>query len=904
MSTAQPAAPHITPPSRRRIAKRLLLALELLLLLALIVFLSLTIWLRRGLHANLAQLDGEQHVSGLKAPVTVTRDAHGVPSITAASLDDLLFAQGYLTATDRLWQMDAVRRHGAGELAEILGSSLVDHDRRQRYLQMRAAADRALSALPADQLHQLSAYADGVNAYIASHARSLPIEFRVLHYTPAPWIPRDSLLIALVMNQDLATSFPQKLNREALASHLPAALINDLYPVGSWRDFPPMQQPVDLTQPIDVPEIPLDNTQSSLRAKPHDLLATNTALLAESCEACRAGSNNWAVAGSRSASGAPLLSNDMHLSLSVPAIWYEAALHTSDHVLDVEGFTLPGVPFVIAGRNEHVAWGFTNTGSDVQDVYVEHTRNNGDQIECEQPDGAWLPVVHHEELIRVRGGRNITLDVLTTKHPVGNATIETPIISPLYPSEQRTLALAWNIYDPDNIRAPFLAINTARDAASLVVAFSGFPGPAQNLVYADAQHIGYHALGRIPIRGAAVQHPRTATPPLITAPSVQSGALPTDEDSETGEAGLIVHAPGNASSPEEKPAAPVIDYTIGFPIANVPVDALNADAQWSGYIPYDALPQITDPPAGILATANARITPDDYPYFLTNNWTDPYRVQRIRKLLDGRSHLTPADMLRIQNDTHSELDLVLAQRFAYAIDHASPAALKANVKRLHQAADILRDWHGDLSPTSAAASITVAARTELWSMLLEGRLRANGITDKNQIADLIGLYIWGERYTALERLVSNQPSRWLPAQYGSWNDLLTAAVERGLENAPRNLDKWDYGTYHPVEIAHPVFGSHSLLSTLLGSRTGTGIKPNGGDATTVRAAGLHFGPSERFTADLSSPDTTFANIFTGESGNPRSPFFLDQFPGWLESTTLPLPLRHPSAEHTLTLLPQ
>jgi penicillin amidase len=901
MSTAQSTGPVFKTPSRRsRTAKRILLALELVLLLALAVFLATTIWLRRGLHANLAQLDGEQHVAGLHGQVTVTRDANGVPSITAANLDDLLFAQGYLTATDRLWQMDAMRRHGAGELAEILGSSLIDHDRRQRYLQMRAAADRALTTLPPDQLHQLSVYAYGVNAYIASHANALPIEFRVLHYNPAAWTPCDSLLIALVMNQDLATSFPQKLNREALASHLPANLVDDLYPVGSWRDFPPMQQPVDLTLPVDVPEIPLDSTQSSLRATPHDLAKTNAALLAESCETCRAGSNNWAVARSRSASGAPLLSNDMHLSLSVPAIWYEAALHTSDHSLDVEGFTLPGVPFVIAGRNAHVAWGFTNTGADVQDVYIEHKRGSGDNMEFEQPSGNWSQVAHHAVLIRVRGGRNIKLDVLTTEHTIGDTTIETPVISPLYPSEQRTLSLAWNIYDPANLRAPFLAINTARDAASLVVAFASFPGPAQNLVYADTQHIGYHALGRIPIRGAAVQHPRTPTPQLITAP----GVMPADEDSESDEPEPQIHAPSSKPVPEQKPTEPVIDYTIGAPIRNVPVDALDANAQWSGYIPYDALPHVADPNSGVIATANARITPENYPYFITNNWADPYRVQRIRKLLDGRSHLTPADMLRIQNDTHSELNLVLAQRFAYAIDHASPAALKANGKRLHQAADILRDWRGDLSPTSAAASITVAARTELWPMLLEGRLRANGVTDENQIADLAALYTWGERYTALERLVSHQPARWLPAQYGSWNDLLTAAVERGIADAPHNLDKWSYGSYHPVEIAHPVFGSHSLLSTLLGSRTGTGIKPNGGDATTIRASGLHFGSSERFTADLSNADSTFANIFTGESGNPRSPFFLDQFPAWLAGTTLPLPLNHPDVKHSLTLLPQ
>jgi penicillin amidase len=890
MSTATPIT---STPSRLRThtAKRLVLAAEILLLLLVLASLATTIYLRHSLHANLAQLDGEVHIAGLSAPVTITRDAHGVPSIQAASLDDLLFAQGYLTATDRLWQMDALRRHGAGELAEILGPSMVDHDRQQRYLQLRNAAERAVNTLPADQLHQLNAHARGVNAYIDTHADSLPVEFHVLHYTPARWTPRDTLLIALVMSQDLSTSFPTKLNREALAAHLPANLIADMYPVGSWRDHPPMQPPVDLTAPVDVPQIPLDNSQSSLRptATPHDLLTTNTALSRETCEGCRAGSNNWVIAGNRSATGAPLLSDDMHLSLTAPGIWYEAALHINDHSLDVEGFTLPGVPFVIVGRNQHVAWGLTNTGSDVQDLYIEHLQGSGSDTRFQQLDGSWAPVTHHPEHIHVRGGRDLTLDVLTTTHSIGTSTIQTPILSPLYKSERRALALAWNIYDPTSITAPFLAINSAQDAASLVTAFSTFGGPSQNLVYADAQHIGYHTLGRIPIRGS-LDHRQRALPSLIAAPVSPD----TDDEDPTQ---LTVKP-----APEQTPAAPLIDYTIGSPLANIPVDALDPTNQWAGYIPYNELPSIIDPPFGVLATANARITPDNYPYAITNNWVDPYRVERIRHLLDNRSNLTPADMLQIQTDVHSDVDLLIAQRLAYALDHASPSALHAD-KRLHDAANLLRAWNGDLTPDSAAAAITVATRNELWPMLLSAQLRAHGITDDKQNADLTALYIWGEKGTALERLIAHQPKRWLPAGFANWNDLLTAAVVRALKQAPGNLATWKYGTYHPVEIAHPVFGSESFLSRLIGARTGTGLQPLGGDATTVHAAGLHFGPSERFTADLANPDHTFANITTGESGNPASPFYLDQFPAWQTGTTIPLPLNQPTTSHTLKLLP-
>jgi penicillin amidase len=889
--TLVPQAPSRKLIPRNRWAKRFVITAEIAALLLVLLGLAATLWLRHALRASLPRLDGELRVSGLSAPVTVTRDAHGVPSIRAADLDDLLFAQGFITAQDRLWQMDVLRRHAAGTLAELLGPSLVEHDRMQRYLQIRAAADRALTTLPADQRRQLDAYAGGVNAFIASHADSLPVEFHALHYSPDPWSPRDSLLVALVMNQDLTTSFPEKLNREALTARLPADLIADMYPVGSWRDRPPTQADVDLTAPTDkIDEVPLDDSQSLNRATPRDLLTQYPDLSRKFCEGCRAGSNDWVVAGSRTATGAPLLSDDMHLGLTAPDVWYEAALHITDGPLDVTGFTLPGVPFVIVGRNPHVAWGFTNTGADVQDVYVEHLRGSGRQTEYARPDGAWPLAGHHTELIHVRGGRDITLDVLTTTHNVGNTVIQTPIISPLYKTERRALSLAWNVYDPATITEPLLAIDTAKDAASLVTAFGGFGSPSQNLVYADTQHIGYHALGRVPIRGPNVHH-QLAVPQLLAAPAPRQ----SDDSEDTTQ--LPLH------STVQQPGAPVIDYTIGTPISNVPVDALDPNQQWSGYIPYDQLPAILDPASGVIATANSRITPTNYPYFFTDDWVDPYRVERIRRRLDGRTGLKPADMLAVQTDIHSDFDLAVAQRLAYAVDHASAAVLRHDQQRLHQAADLLRNWKGDLTPESSAAAVAVAARAELWPMLLQGQLRARGITDKTSLAELSALYTWEEKNTALEALLLHQPKRWLPADIGSWNDLLTIAVTRALRHAPRDLASWKYGDYHPVEIAHPVFGSQSFLSLLLGARTGTGLRPNGGDGNTVKQTGLHFGPSERFTADLSDPDNTFANITTGESGVPASPYFLDQFNAWLHGTTFKLPLHQSEAAHTLTLLP-
>ena len=954
--SSQPSHPLVTarPPFfQRKATRRTIFALLLLLLVAVAATIVAAINLRHDLQTSLPQLDGTLPVTGLSAPVTVTRDDHGVPSIHASNLDDLLFSQGYITASDRLFQMDALRRHGAGELAELLGSSLIDHDRRQRYLQLRASADRAIAILPPDQLHQLQVCANGVNAFITSHTNpnTLPVEFHLLHYTPRPWLPRDSLLISLVMAQDLSTRFPSKLNREALAAHLPVALLPDLYPIGSWRDHPPTQPSTDLTTPTDtINQIPLDKTQSRNQpptASPNDLLAVANALRSALCEGCRAGSNNWAVAGAHTATGAPLLSNDMHLGLTAPDIWYEAALHADGSTpLNVTGFTLPGIPFVVVGRNPFIAWGFTNSGADVQDVLIEHLRGHSAQTEFQHPDGSWSLALHQTETIHVRASRDLTLDVLLTTHAIGDKTIPTPIISPLYPTERRALALAWTVYDPSTITSPLYALNTATDAASLVAAAVDFASVSENLVYADAHHIGFHLLGRIPIRGPAIQRPRPVAPFILP-----DNTPPEDDEDETGflqspficppeetcmssprRLTLAAYAPARlrnhpaprahkpaALAPQldpdttQLPTAPTTPYTIGSPISAVPIDALDPSQAWSGYIPYDQLPSVQDPTSGLIATANARIAPDNYPYFIANDWVDAYRVERIYKLLQNRSGLTSADMLAIQTDTHSDLDLLVAQRLAYALDHA---ALTQRDPRLRQAADLLRDFDGDMTLTSPAAAIVAAAREQLWPMLLAPQLRPAHFRDAGSpkapklsnidISELLDLYTWDEKTTALEQLLQHTPARWLPRAYATWNDLLAAAVQRALKNAgaPTNLSTWTYGSIHQVEIAHPIFGSTGLISRLLNTPTGTGLHPNGGDGTTIKQTGLHFGPSERFTANLADPEDTHANITTGQSGNPTSPWFLDQFPLWLQGTTLTLPLSHPTTTHTLTLTPQ
>jgi penicillin amidase len=863
--------------------KLIALSLALLLVAVLIVvgIFAARSYVQKAMRANLPQLDGSLAAYGLTAPVTVTRDAQGVPHIQASSMDDLIFAQGYVTAQDRLWQMDLLRRHASGQLAAILGRSMLEHDRLQRTLQLRTAADRAVVALPADQLHWLEVYARGVNSSIAQQNAHLPIEFRLLGYKPARWTARDSILVEMVLFQDLTTGFPQKLGREALAAHLPPELIADLYPTGSWRDHAPGQPIPDVSAPQpEIPDLPLDEPQSSLRQPMNpsatsaaDLMALQRtlALFHSPCSACVAGSNAWAVSGSHNASGKPMLSNDMHLSLMVPGLWYEADLQTTNSApmanFHVAGVTLPGTPFVIAGHNDHVAWGFTNLGADVQDLYIEHTRGTSSGAEFQTASGTWSPVRYHTEVIQVRGSSNVVLDVPLTRH--GDA--DTPILSSIFHGERRSISLRWTIYEAANVTAPFFAVNSASDWPSMLSALANWGGPAQNLIYADDQgHIGFHALGRIPLRG-------DATNPSALSP------VPTD-----------VSAP----------------------------DALTHE--WAGYIPFDQLPQAFDPADGILVTANARVTADGYRLPITLNWMAPYRTERIYKVLASSHPLTSAEMLTLQNDVYSEPDHIFAQRLAYSIDHAT-GPLKDD-KTLHQAADLLRKWNGRVDANASAPAIVNAARAVFWPMLLIPKLspqvaaqlvqgadlsKSKGIPDDvERTANLWQLYTWGERDSVLEQLVTHAPARWLPSGYATWDDFLAAVVARGLRNshAPHDLATWQMGRALPLEIDHPVFSHIPLLDRFLGVATGTGLQQQSGDMTTIKQAGNAFGPSERFTADLADLDRTTLNIVLGQSGNPVSPLYMDQFQSWLRGSTYSLPFTpaatQPTITHTLTLTPR
>jgi penicillin amidase len=833
----------------RRFARHFSIALGALLVISLLAAGCGLLWLRSVAQASLPVLDGSVQAPGLSAPVTVARDAHGVPHIQASSEQDLFLAQGYVTAQDRLWQMDALRRNADGELAAILGPSMVEHDKAQRILQFKAVAERLYLSQPAAEKARLDAYARGVNAFIQAHGNALPPEFRLLGYQPAPWTGADSLAVGLLVVQMLDTHWEAKLAHLHVAERLKDdRLLQDLYPLGSWRDRPPTGElhphgtlpPPRIVRDSDDDDSD-DDEPNDVRALPPglpvqdlavlDLPALRAAIGLPTCEGCQPGSNNWVVSGAHTASGRPLLANDMHLGLMAPNIWYMADLQAPGY--HAAGVTLPGMPFVIQGHNEHIAWGITALMGDVQDLYEEKLDGKGN---FERNDKSWAPLRVDHQTIKVRGGHDVALDVQLTDHG--------PLLNPILPKGEKAYALKWTLFDEHLSSMPIYRVNTAANWTEFSAALADWAWPTLNIVYADdAGHIGYHAVGRIPI-----------------------------------------HFPGTVSIPY-----PHITQNLRYEWGDMLANASGHGSSWVTYIPFTEMPNAFDPPSGFLATANARVTSEKSKYAISSEWIDPYRVERIYKMLEGRDGLTPQDMLAAQTDVYSEVDQELGQRFAYALEHTPGADA-----RLKQAAKLLHDWDGRLTTDSAAASIVTQTRRALWPMILQPKLGKSWTE-----------YEWGEKNFAEEEMVMHARAAWLPKVYKNWDELLTAAVRKALADnkAPADLSQWSYGSWHVVDIEHPL----GRFLPFAGRRAGTGELPLEGDTTTVKQVGRAFGPSQRFTMDWSNVDGSTQNIVLGESGNPMSPYYRDQWNAWYTGTTFALPFTGQAVAaqtlHTLRLKP-
>lgn len=796
---------------RKRRLKRFLLYLAVTLVTLGLLALAAVWWVA---YRALPDYDGAVPVPGLRQEVIVERDGYGVPRIRAGSLADAATAQGYTVAQDRLWQMDLIRRAAAGELSEIFGPATLDTDREARTLGFRAAAERDVTLLDNDSRELLEAYAAGVNRYIEQHRGRLPWEFVALRYQPRPWEPKDTLLVAAYMYRVLASSWRAELGRAKVTAKIGEERARELYVVDSPLDRflvggEPPEKPAAVTS---------TGAGTSEFASYWPLARTVLEHFAEDTQQL-AGSNNWVVAGRYTESGKPLLANDTHLSLELPCIWYLVQITAPGW--NMKGFALPGVPLVIIGHNERIAWGFTNNGADVQDLYIETFRNENSREYL--LNGGWLEAQVRREVIRVRGQEDTVQEVLVTGH------------GPLIEREgARGYALRWVATDPGGLGARFFWLGKAQNWEEFLSVARDIVGPAQNVVYADVDgNIGYVMPARIPIRRKG------------------NGAMPVPGESD--------------------------DYA------------------WIGYIPFEELPRVFNPPEGILATANARVVGAAYPHYLTERWVSPYRTARIYELLEAQirrgEKFRPEDFLRIQTDIVSLPHRTMAEALVQAAGAHPPQE-----PRLRALLERLRGWDGRATTDSVETAFTDAVRREFFRRLLLPYL-----------GDELPLYNWFRSADFTDSVLRERPAHWLPEGFASYDELLMACASAAmsqLESVTGEHDpgRWQWGTLTPLEILHPL-GRTGLLRTLLS----IGPLPQPGTPHTVKQTNRRFGPAMRFIADTANWDNSILLITTGQSGQWLSKHYRDQFPAWFEGRGLASPFSdaawQQARRHTLRLLP-
>ena len=812
-------------------------------------------WFYWRSRSSLPQLEGRIRVAGLSSPVEVRRDGHGVPHLRASSLEDLFFAQGYVTAQDRLWQMDLSRRLAKGELSEVFGERTLSLDVENRTLGFRRVAERARAELRPEAETRLKAYADGVNAFITTHRDCLPIEFLLLGYQPGPWTESDSLSVVLNMAKTLNTTWRTDLMRERIRAQVSEQLFADLFPDHSALDEPVAEvggtpgkalkkaaglsgrgaEEVPAT-PSPVPrrlvKTPARSTLSpkgerdssssaGQRGALQEVNDPTLAALVREGDASEAGlgSNNWVVSGAHTASGKPLLANDPHLDHSIPSVWY--MVHLKAPGLDVGGVSLPGLPLVIIGHNPRIAWGVTNTGPDVQDLYAESFDPHDSTKYLH--NGAWVDAEIRDEVIRIRGKRDYQLRVRVTRHG--------PIISQ---EGHRDLALRWTALEPQALSTLFNGVSglsRAENWEQFSGALRSYTGPMQNFVYADVDgNIGYYAAAWVPIRKQG------------------TGAVPERGDTD--------------------------------------------DYDWTGYIPFEQLPHAYNPASGIIATANGRVVPDNYPYFLTSHWAAPFRTARIFELLRAGKSLSAGDMLRVQTDIVTLEDKWLAEQLVKAGAEYPPPDPEAQY-----ALRLLSGWEGEAGKDSAATLICEVTRPALLERIL-----------KPKLGDNLSGYRWGMSTIFLENVLANNWTRWLPPGDSSFAETLIKSLEAGLRAIPGRLgsgrhDAWKWGNAIPLTFHHPLGQGGRLLGWLLD----VGPYPQAGTATTVKATTPTHGPSMRLVVDLSDLDHSLQNITLGESGQVFSPYYKDQFEAWYSGQSFAMPFSDAAVEratvHRLVLEP-
>jgi penicillin G amidase len=637
------------------------------------------------------------------------------------------------------------------------------------------------------------------------------------------------------MYRTLTSTWQEKLNRQWIAAKVGPDRARDLFVEDSpldhyiWTTGSPASQAISPKTKASAASAPNTDGTPPLAPIVWETALTSFAQFDEQTSEI-IGSNNFVVSGAHTASGKPLLANDTHLQLSVPALWY--VIHLTASGLNVEGFALPGAPLVIIGHNDRIAWGFTNSNVDVEDLYIE-TFDAANPL-LYHANGKLLTADVRHETVHVRGKPDVNLDVIVTRHG--------PIVH-RDPPEQggRAYALRWTALEPGGLDFGFPLLGQAQNWSDFTLTTRHIAGPGQNAIYADVDgNIGFTILAHIPIRAKG------------------NGALPVAGDTD--------------------------------------------DFEWRGYIPFEELPRVLNPPDGVIATANARTVGPGYKYYLTDRQAGPYRTARLYELLSNRTGLNAADCNAIQNDIVSLPNRFLAEMLVKAAN-----AGRSRDSRTLQLIANLQSWDARATADSVETSFVEYTRHALFRHLL-ARYLGDEVT-KYELWEPQSVYndVWWRDKVFLENVLRERPAAWLPSGFASYDELLMTGGDEAVaalqkQTGSSDVAAWTWGRLHPLGMIHPLGRAGALHGIF-----SIGPYPQGGTVDTVRAMGVGHGPAMRFVADLSNFDQSLMEIPAGESGQYGSRYYRDQFSEWFAGRGIPAPFSATAETrvrvHTLTLLP-
>lgn len=722
------------------------------------------------------------------APVEIYFDEYGVAHVMAENEADLFYGQGYVHAMERLFQMDLLRRSISGELAEILGPELVESDRFSRTIGFRRAAEKSTRAITAESRKLMQSYADGVNDYIEQNRKNLPPEFILLDYAPAPWDPVDSISISKLVAWSLGGNMDTELLLAALVDEVgmeKAAELFPSYPEQNLAIMGPAVQSAGLSGKSALGLIALSGGGIFPQGLPG------------------VGSNNWVVSGSRTASGGAMLASDMHLSLDLPPIWYMNYLSSPE--IRVTGVIFPGIAGVIAGFNERIAWGETNLGPDVMDLYQIKFNEADDTLYLYNDE--WLKAEVINERITVRGGGEEELRIRETCFgPVISDVVD------LSPGDM-PLSLRWTGLDATLEADAMLEMIRASDFAEFRVALQKFMAPAQNFVYADVEgNIGYLGNGLFPIRSESHR---------------QAGN------------GLL------------------------------PVPGWSDEFAWSGWVPWEEIPLLYNPPEGLIVTANHKAVADDYPYFLSYEWAHPSRALSILREYDGRDNLTLEDM---QAGQASFYNSHAAETVPLLVGLLEEAVLES---REDEALHILERWGRNPVETADSAGAAIFHRfyTLIVNSIFEG-----------QVTEEVQERLLNCSPLVIDRLLKAEETQWIEDPEALAHDCFSRAMAELSGAMGEDISGWQWGKIHTISF------KHSLGDAVSKSRYNRGSFEVGGSGHCPGALvhrqqielpyQVYGGAPWRYVIDLAD-HSAFDMLAIGNSGHFLSPHYDDLLQKWL-----------------------